>query len=168
MFNHDVASYYVYDLFYYQFLMLVIYYFCFCFIRFVVISLCFVYYYIFHFSLQTVFHLIHFFFAWFFTFFFRCCSCFYRSILFYVLFSNGFTLFFDSSWFVFIIPLHFDIWSNNEFTSWYFSFKSLCRKRIWLSKWPINLSEWFSVVFAILDCNRSFLKIITFFNEDFF
>ena len=67
-----------------------------------------------------------------------------------------------------IISLHLDIWSNNEFTSWSFSFNSLWRKRIWLSKWPINLSEWFSGVFAILDCNSSFLKIITSFKKDFF
>ena len=66
-----------------------------------------------------------------------------------------------------IISLHLDIWSNNEFTSWSFSFNSLWRKRIWLSKWPINLSEWFSGVFAILDCNSSFLKIITSFKKYF-
>ena len=37
-----------------------------------------------------------------------------------------------------------------------------------ISKWPISLSEWFSGVFAILDCNSSFLKIITSFKKDFF
>ena len=78
------------------------------------------------------------------------------------------TGFFYNSWFVFLISLHLDIWSNNEFTSWSFSFNSLWRKRIWLSKWPISLSEWFSGVFAILDCNSSFLKIITSFQKNFF
>ena len=85
-----------------------------------------------------------------------------------VLFSNGFTLFFENFWFVIVISLHLDIWSDNEFTSWSFSFNSLWRKRIWLFKWPISLSEWFSDVFAILDCNSSFLKIITSYKKDFF
>ena len=67
-----------------------------------------------------------------------------------------------------VISLHLDIWSNNEFTSWSFSFNSLLRKRIWLSKWPISLTEWFSGVFAVLDCNSSFLKIMTSFNKYFF
>ena len=67
-----------------------------------------------------------------------------------------------------MISLHLDIWSSNEFTSWFFSFNYLWRKRIWLSKWLINLCEWFSSVFAILICNSSFLKLITFCKKDFF
>ena len=91
-----------------------------------------------------------------------------RSCSINVLLSNGFTLFIDHSWLVIIISLHLDIWSNNELMSWSFSFNSLWRKRIWLYKWPISLSEWFSGVFAILDCNSSFLKIITSFKKYFF
>ena len=133
--------------------------------------MCFVDYYIFHFSLQMVFHLIHFLFFFF-------LPDFLLSLLAVVVvsinwswfvdesFSNGFTLFFDDdSWFAFMISLHLDSWSSNEFTSWFFSFNSLWRKRIWLSKWPINLSEWFSGVFAILDCNSSLLRLLDLFSS---
>ena len=130
----------------------------------------FVDYCIFHFSLQMAFHLIHCFSsAWFLlSLLVVVVVSINRSCFVSVLFSNGFTLFFDSSWFVFIISLLLDIWSNNEFTSWSFPFNSLWRERIWLSKWPINLSEWFSGVFTKLDCNRSILMIVTSFKKDFF
>ena len=59
-----------------------------------------------------------------------------------VLFSNGFTLFFDNFLFVFVISLHLDIWSNNEFTSWSFSFNSLWRMRIWLAFQMTYQSLW--------------------------
>ena len=56
-----------------------------------------------------------------FCFFISCCSRFYKSILFcwwFVL--KRFYVVFWYSWFVFIILLHLDIWSSNEFTSWFF------------------------------------------------
>ena len=123
--------------------------------------MCFVGNYIFHFSLQMVFHLIQFLNDFLLSLLVAAVVSINRSCFINVLFSNGFTLFFDNSWFVFIKLLHLEIWSNNEFTSWSFSFNSLWRKRIWLCKWLINLSEWFSGVFAILDRNSSLLMIIT-------
>ena len=123
--------------------------------------MCFVGNYIFHFSLQMVFYLIHFLNDFLLSLLVATVVSINRSCFINVLFSNGFTLFFDNSWFVFIKLLHLEIWSNNEFTSWSFSFNSLWRKRIWLCKWLINLSEWFSGVFAILDRNSSLLMIIT-------
>ena len=129
--------------------------------------MCFVGNYIFHFSLQMVFYLIHFLNDFLLSLLVATVVSINRSCFINVLFSNGFTLFFDNSWFLFIISLHLDICSDYEFTSWPFSLNSLWKKRIWFSKWLINHSEWLSSVFVILDCNSLFLNIITSFKKDF-
>ena len=130
--------------------------------------MCFVDYYIFHFSLQLVFHLIHFLLV----FLLSLLAVLFVSINWsgFVDYSflNGFTLFFDDDpWFTFMMS-HLDSWSSDDFTRQFYLFNSFWRKRIWFCKWHINLSEWFSGAFAILVCNSSFLKIITSYEKYFF